>query len=147
MTDFAFADQLLDRGGNFLDGHRWIDAMLIEQIDVICFQAPERAFHCAPDMLRTTVEARTNLALRRDVEAELGGDNHLTAHRCERFANHLLAQERGVSCGGIEKGDAPLVRGPDHPDRLLPLQRQVIHPGDLYAPKAEGRDLQRTEFS
>jgi hypothetical protein len=35
MADLAFADQLLHRPGDFLDGHRGIDAMLIMQIDMI----------------------------------------------------------------------------------------------------------------
>src|SRR5688500_13706390 len=97
-------------------------------------------------MLRPTVEPWANLTLRRDVEPELGGDDNLIADRSERVADHLLAEERPVDFGGIKKSDASVMGGPDHPNRLLPAERLIVHPCYFYAAEAKGRDLQPSEL-
>ena len=59
------------------------------------------------------------LPSRIDVEAELGGDHDLVAHRLQRLADDLLVGERAVDLGGVEEGDAALDRRADQRDPFL----------------------------
>jgi len=92
-------------------------------------------------MVRAAVDA-ANLALRRNVEPELGGDHHLVADGSQRLSDDLLAKERPVDFGDIEKRNASVIRSPDDPDRFLPVGRRAIHPGEILAAHAHGGDFQ-----
>ena len=61
-----------------------------------------------------------------DVEAELGGDHDLVAHRLERLADQLLVVERAVDLGGVEERDAALHRRAKQRDHLGPGRRRAV---------------------
>ena len=85
MPHFAFLDQLFHRAGDVLDRHLRIDAMLIEQIDRLDAQAPQRPLDDLSDVVGPAVEAVRSR--REDREAELGGDDDLAAERRQRLAD------------------------------------------------------------
>ena len=82
MPDLALRDQFLDRSRDVLDRHIRIDPMLIEKVDRLNSEAFQRAFDSLPDALRPTGDAAVLAGLEVDVEAELGRNHHLIAHRC-----------------------------------------------------------------
>ena len=53
MPDLALGDQVLDRAGDVLDRHVGIDAVLVEEVDGVDAEPPERAIDrlrgCARD--------------------------------------------------------------------------------------------------
>ena len=78
MPDLACRDQVLDRAGHVLDRHVGIDAVLIEQVDHLDPEPLQRGLAtariCSGRLFRPAM-----LAVRIDVEAELGGDHDLVA--------------------------------------------------------------------
>lgn len=94
-------------------------------------------------MLGPAVGAEAALAgLRVDVEAELGGDDHLAADRLQRLADQFLVGEGTVGLGGVEQGDAAVVGGMDELDHLLLVGGRAVHGGHAHAAQAEGGDFQ-----
>ena len=83
MLDFAFANQIADRARDFFDRHVRIDAMLIEEIDPIGLEPPERRVSHFAYMGRPAVEACLLAVL--ELEAELGGDDDLLSDGSERL--------------------------------------------------------------
>ena len=81
---------------------------------------PERLFGHPLDTIRSAGDS-LNFALRRDVEAELGGDNHLVAHRGQGLAGDLLAKEQPLDFGNTENRCAPFIDCPNNPDGFLPV--------------------------
>src|SRR5205823_1139849 len=71
--DLALRDQLLDRPGDVLDRDARVDAVLVEEVDRLGLEPPERALDDLSDVLRAAVQPPL-LALRADAEAELGRD-------------------------------------------------------------------------
>ena len=59
------------------------------------------------DVLRPAIEPAL-LPVGIELEAELGGDHDLLAHRSKRFAHELFVRERPVDLGRVEEGDAAL---------------------------------------
>ncbi len=57
-------------------------------------EAFQRAFDSLPDALRPTGDAAVLAGLEVDVEAELGRNHHLVAHRAQSLADDLLVLER-----------------------------------------------------
>ena len=93
--------------------------MLVEQVDRVGPEPLERSLDAALDRLGPAVEPAAVLAV--EVEAELGGDHDLVAHRLERLADQLLVRERPVDLGGVEERDAAIDRRPDQRDHLAPV--------------------------
>ena len=60
------------------------------------------------DVLGPAVHADLLARLGIDLEAELGGDHHLVAHRRQRLADQFLIGEGAIDLGGVEEGDAAL---------------------------------------
>ena len=52
MADLAFGDQLLDRARDLFHRHVGIDAVLVEQIDVIGLEPPQAAVDGGLDVVR-----------------------------------------------------------------------------------------------
>ena len=134
-------DQLLHRPRDVLDGHVRVDAVLIEQVDGVDVEPLERRLRDLLDVLGPAVEARL-LAVRVDVEPELGGDHHLLADRRERLAHQLLVRERAVDFGGVEEGDAEVDGRPDQRDPLLLVHGRAVAEAHAHAAEPEGRDFQ-----
>jgi hypothetical protein len=110
VLDLALGNQLLDRSCHVLDRHARIDAVLIEEIDVIGPQTLQAGVRHCLDMLGPAIGPATALArLKIDVEAELGGNRHLVADRLERLAHQLFVRERPIGFGRIEVGHAKVM--------------------------------------
>jgi hypothetical protein len=94
----TFRDQLLDRACDIFHRHSRIDAVLVEQVDVVGPQPLQRTFDHVAEVLGAAVEV-DDLAL---VEAELCADENLVAHRLQRLAHPLLVDERTKGFRGVE---------------------------------------------
>jgi DNA-binding transcriptional LysR family regulator len=106
VQHLALRDQVLHRARHVLHRHLGVHAVLVEQVDAVGAQALQEASQTGADALRPAVLALGGIAL---LEAELGGDDDLVAHRRQRFADQLLVREGAVGLGGVEEGDAALV--------------------------------------
>jgi hypothetical protein len=57
VPHLSLRDQLLHRPGDLLDRHVWVDAVLVQQVDVVRAQPPERVVHARAGRLGSAVEA------------------------------------------------------------------------------------------
>jgi hypothetical protein len=89
VAHLALLDQLLDGPGDLLDRHVGVDAVLVEQVDPVGAQPPQRVVYARADCLRAAVEPGL-AAGAEEVEAELGRDHDLLAYGFERLADQLL---------------------------------------------------------
>ena len=90
-----FAHELGHRADDVLDRHRGIDAMLVEQIDVIGLQPAQRAFDGLADVRRPAVHAG-DAAVLVELEAELRRDDDAIARAVElleRAREQLLVRD------------------------------------------------------
>ena len=112
VFDLALGNQFLDRSCHVLDRHVRIDAVLIEEIDVIGPQTLQASVGHPLDMLGPAIGSATALAsLKIDVEAELCGNHHLVADRLERLAHQFFIRKRAIGFGRIEVRHATVVGG------------------------------------
>jgi hypothetical protein len=81
-------------------------------------------------------------AVRVEVEAELGRDHHLLAHRRKRFAHERLVGVRPVHLGRVEERDAVLDGRPDEGDHLLLVGGRAVPEAHAHAAESDGRDLE-----
>ena len=84
VPDLALPDQVPDRSSHVFDRHVRVDAMLVEEIDVIRLQSLQRGVGHFANPLRVAVRALSRVAL---LEAELRGDHYLVAVGGERFTH------------------------------------------------------------
>ena len=102
----------LTASGHIFDRHVRIDAVLIEQIDVIGPQTFQAGVGHRFDMLGPAIGATAALpGLKIDVEAELCGNHHFVADGLERFADQLFVRERPVGFGRVEHRHAKVIGG------------------------------------
>jgi hypothetical protein len=81
-------NQIGHRADHVLDRHLFVDAMLVEEIDVIGSQPAQGSFHRLADVLGPAVEARDRPVL--DAEPELCGNHDLMAPALEGPSEELL---------------------------------------------------------
>src|SRR6185369_4276210 len=103
VLDLPFSNQVLHGTRHVLDWHRWINTMLIEQIDGIGVESPERRLGHLPDVLGPAI--RSALLVTIKLEAELRRDHYLIPNGCERFAKQLFVFKWPVSFCRIEEGN------------------------------------------
>lgn len=84
VADLTGLGQLLDGAGDVLDGHLRVDAVLVEQVDGVHPQAAQGGVGDGADVLGSAGQAVLG-AVGVDVEAELGGDDDLVAHRARAW--------------------------------------------------------------
>ena len=113
MLDLALGDQLAHRPGDVLDRHVAIDPVLIEEVDPVGLEPLERGLGHLADVLGAAVGASP--ARFADV-AEFRGDHDLVANGRKSLADDLLVRVGAVGFGGVEKGDAALMRLPQERD-------------------------------
>ena len=107
-----------DRAGDVLHRHFGIDAVLVEQVDVVGAEPAQRAFDRLADVLGPAVDVGADLLAVLEAEAELGGDHHLVAPALQRAAEQLLVRVRAVDLGRVEEGAAELDGAVQRGDRL-----------------------------
>lgn len=87
VLHFFLCNQVLGRSCHILNGYIGSDPVLIEQIDDLCVQTPQRCLRDLLNMLRAVIFTPMLPGLWIDVMAKLGGDYHLVAQGSQCFAN------------------------------------------------------------
>ena len=120
--------------------------MLVQQIDAVRAQTPERRFDHFPDVFGAAVRARERALA--DDEAELGRDPHLVAPACERAAQQFLVRVRPVDFGRVEEGAAQVDGAVDRRDRFR-VVRCAIRMAHAHAAQSDGGNLEsfRAQFA
>lgn len=95
-------DEVPDRACHIFDGHVRVDAMLVEDVDMIGPEAFQSRICDVADALGAAVET---VRWHTVPEAELRGDHHMLANGLQRLSYNLLIETRPISLGGVEKGD------------------------------------------
>ncbi len=98
VAHLALGNEVFHGARDVLHRHRRIDAVLVEQVDVVGAQVAQAVLDHDADSRGTAVEALGVVAF---AEAELGCDDDLVAHRRQRLADDLLV-ELAIGFGGIE---------------------------------------------
>ncbi len=145
MLYFALPDQILHGSRHIFDGHVQIDAMLVEQIDCVNPEPPERRLGHLADMLRPAVQrVPPSGVLRCRFPAKFRGNHHLPAEGSQCFSCQLFVRERTVDLGGVKKCDSSLYGRPDQTDRRLLLGRRPKTEAQSHAAQAQSRNLETT---
>ena len=143
VLHLAFGDERADRFGDVLDRHFRIDAVLVEDVDVVGVQVPQAVLGDLTDVLRATVVAAV-WGRSAHVESELGADHDLVAERLDGLADQLLAGAgpHAVELGGIEERHARLVGAADRGDRVGLAARVPVGHGHAHRSEPDRRDLE-----
>jgi hypothetical protein len=139
VEHLACANQFAHRTSHILDRHVGIDAVLIQQIDPIGPQPPQRCLDHFTNVLGTAVHAVLH-ALWADPESELGGDHHLVAHRHQSLTHQLFVGERPIHLGGVEQRHPTLRGGTQQRYHLAPVSWGAISVAHSHATETERRD-------
>ena len=81
------------------------------------------------DVLRAAVGAAVRLRIRRQAEAELGGDGDLVAHRRQRLADHFLANVGAVDFRRVEEVHSLVVGTAQQAHHLAAFLRRGVEAG------------------
>ena len=139
MQYLSLLHQILDRAGDLFHRHGRIDTVLVQEVDTVCTQPPERPFHRTTDMVGTTVQGGRLLFL--DPETELRTDFYLVTERSECFADPLFAGLRPVHLRRIEKGHTFVVCTPDQGNHILLLILPAVIAHHRQAAQTDGRHV------
>ena len=141
ILDLSFLDQISYCFGHFLDRYIGVNAMLVEQIDDINFKAFERTFDRLPDMHWLAVK---HLFAVFNLNAEFGGNDHLSLKWCKSFTHQFFVGKRTVHFGSIKEADATIHSGANQGDHLLFIRSWTITIAHPHTPEPQGRDFQIT---
>src|SRR3954454_20232124 len=136
VQHLAVGDQVRDGLRGLLDRGVRVDAVLVEQVDVVGAQALERPFDRDLDARMTAVDD-AGAAPVVGHESELRGDLDLVASALDGLPDDLLAQERAVDLGGVDVRDAELEGAVDGADRLRVVQGPFAGVGAGHGHRAE----------
>ena len=110
--------------------------MLVEQVDGLGPQAPQRAVDRGADVVRPAADTGL-LCVLVEGEPELRGDDDVCADRLQCLTDEFLVVERSVDLGGVEQGDAPVHCGADERDHLLAWRSRTERLTHAHAAEAE----------
>src|SRR4051794_38110170 len=98
IADLAGADEVVERVQRFLNWGERIEAVELEEVDIVRSEALEGALDCGDQ-----VEARRADVVRAGAQAKggLGRDKHLVAPALDRGAQHLLGKALGIDVGAV----------------------------------------------
>lgn len=121
----------------------------IIKIDLFYAQAPQAAFHRAPDILGPAADAARRRIRRIAQDAELGGQEHLLPFALDRFPHQLLVGVRAIHVGGVEQRDTQLQRPVQRGDGFLPIGAGGVEVAHAHASQPQGGDegAVRTQFT
>jgi hypothetical protein len=105
----ALTDEIPHRAGDVFDRHVWVDAVLVQKIDRVDPEPPQRPLDRVTNALRSAVEPVATPA-GTEVMAEFGGNHHAMAERLQSLTHKRLIGEGAVHLRGIEQGDASFYR-------------------------------------
>ncbi len=137
----ALPNEIADGSGDIFDRHGRIDPVLVEEIDPVGPQPPQRAFDRIADRFRPAVPFGAGLHAADEAEAEFGRDGHMIAAALEGAPDQLLVGERTVALGGVEKRASELDGVMKRRDRFRLVRRTVglAHP---HTAEADRRNLE-----
>ena len=91
VPDLALCDQVRDRAGDLFYRYVRIDSVLVEQVDRLDAEAPERSVGRLSDQLGAARRPSGRVDL-----PELRGHDDLIPNGCKRVAHELLVRERAI---------------------------------------------------
>ena len=148
-ANLSLANEFGHRADDILDRNERIDAMLVEQIDVIRLQPAQRTFDYFTNVCRLAVDAGDD-AVRVELEAELGGDDDAVARTraCgERSPQQFLVRVRAIRFCRVEKRaselDGPINRRDGFALVALGSAVRVRHSHQAEADGGDGEALSR----
>src|SRR5581483_5192282 len=141
MVHLAGLDELFHRAGDIFDRDVGVDAVLVEEVDVVGAESPEHGVDDLADVFGPAVEASPLAGGRIDREPELRGDDHLVAHRGERFADKFFVDEGAVGLGGVEEGDPAVDGVTDQLDPGLAVGWGAVVDAQSHAAEPDGGDF------
>lgn len=94
-------NQVCDGSRHLFNRDLAVNAVLIEQINMIGGKPPKRRLHRPPDLLGTAVHANGLTTF--DTETEFGGENDLITAPGERAPQKRLVREWSIDFGGIKE--------------------------------------------
>jgi len=151
VAHLARRDQLRHRADGLLDRHVRIDAVLVEEVDVVRAEALQRSLDTLAHVLGRAVDRaeRRKVAGHRvgpDVAGELGRDHIVLAMPLDGVADEHLIGHRAVQLRGIEEVDADLERMADRRRRLV-LVGRAVERRHSHAAQPEGGHLERAKLA
>ena len=142
MFHFPRRNEVPHRSSDVFDRDFGVRTVLIEQIDGVYAEAPQRLFGNLTDSLRATIEsARSGLTIGIETVAELGCDDNLALERLEGFADEPLVGEGTIDLGGIEERHAALDGAMKKGNHFLMVANRLVTKRHAHAAKADGGDF------
>ncbi len=138
VADLALLAQLPQGAELVGEGDRGVDAVQLQEADVLAAQPPERLLDLVAQGLGPGVVVP--LPRRRPGHAHLGGDQQVVGVGVQGLGEQLLVGAAAVHVGGVDEGDTEFDGAPGDGQRVLPLRagfRRQVH-----RPEAEPADLQ-----
>ncbi len=134
------------RASDLFNGHRGIDPVLVEKIDVVGAEAFQGTLDGFTDVFRPAVDSRAFAVL--DLETKFRGQDHLFPPSLQRTAEEFFVGEGAVDLSGIEKRAAELDRAMNRGDGFGIIRRPVslAHPHAAQADFGNFQSL-RAQFS
>jgi hypothetical protein len=116
IADLAGAHEIVQRAEHLFDRGERVEAMELEQVDVVCAQAAQASFNRPQQMPpgRTDIIWAITAA-----KGRLSRNEHLVAAASDRASQNLLRLPLGIDVGGIKEVEASLQTYVDEPSCLL----------------------------
>src|SRR6516165_55376 len=140
VLHLAFLNEVLDGSCNIFNRNLVIDAVLIEQIDDIGFQALERCLGGFLDVSGPAVQAGLLPVL--DFEAEFCGDLHKVAEWSECFADEFFICVGAINFCCIEERDAKVHCSANERKALLLIYGRAVAEAQAHAAESNRRSFQ-----
>src|ERR1017187_5299891 len=139
MANLTLFDQFDHGADDFFDRHLPVDAVLIQQVDVIGAEAFQRSLGRFTHVLGAAVDAGHLAAF--DAKAEFAGNHNPLATALERTPDQLFIDERAVPLRGVEKCHAKIDRPMDGRDRFC-VVRGAVSMAHTHASEPKGGYLE-----
>jgi hypothetical protein len=98
----ALLDKISYCAGHFLDRHVRINAMLIEEIDMVGIEPLQGVLNPLANMLGPAGSFGADLFAVLETKTEFGGDHHLVAPALERSTEQCFVGQWAIDLGCIE---------------------------------------------
>ena len=105
-THFAGAHQLGHGAHGVFDGHGFVDAVLVVQINLLDAQTLSAGVATGLHVFGPAIDAARRRVGRVARDAELGRDEHVLSAPCNRLANQQFMGVRPIEVGRIEEVEA-----------------------------------------
>src|SRR5271163_3381364 len=134
-------NQVTHRAGYLFDRHRRIDAMLIEQVDIVGAQPLQRALRRLANVLGPARSLDADLLSVYEAKTKLGGDYDLVAPPLESPSEQLLVCARTIDLGRVEEVASQFDGAMQCGDRFS-LVRRTVGLAHAHATETDRRHLE-----